>query len=132
MLANQTSESKQTPQSAPDASVGGRTDAAAGLMKVEERSTYERGVREAADYFALVGHAAAAQYQRDLAQVVSARCGERDPRARAALVEVERALTAAADNARAAGNLAAQLIENMRALDGALASLQTVASAPSR
>jgi len=95
------------------------------LLREEGRAGIERQVREAAEYHALCGHNASAQYQRDLAQAVSARCAERDPRTRQFLKEVEDAVRAACDAARVSGDAAVRMVDHARAVDIALANLQT-------
>lgn len=109
-----------------------RTDAAAALYRADLRADIERQVREACESFVETALNAAAMYQRDYAQVAGARCVEPDPRLRQRLETVELALRNAVDTAQAAGALTAKMIDAARALDGAMAALQTVVSESSR
>ena len=109
-----------------------KTDTASGLYRDEHRAGIERQVREGIEFFVETALNAAAMYQRDYAQVATARCAEREPRLRQRLAELEVALRQSSDTARAAGDLAASMVDAARTLDSAMAALQTALSESSR
>lgn len=109
-----------------------KTDSVAEIYRAELRAGIELQLRTGAECFVETALNAAAMYQRDYAHAAGARCAERDPRRRQRLAEVEVALRLSVETAHAAGVLATQMVDAARALDGAMAALQTVVSESSR